>query len=151
MIFLDAFFLFTDLNTYFFTKNALQETVEHLIKYCYLEVENLLVLQTIGISMGINPAPSGGNLHLSKHRHNFLSKLSKKDFAWAKTFLGTFQFVDDHRFLMMEGNFKSHTKICLKELVLKLKHFGFHATFVDLDIIISNIKISKLCNKHDFL
>ena len=81
MIFLDAFFLFTDLNTYFFTKNALQETVEHLIKYCYLEVENLLVLQTIGISMGINPAPSGGNLHLSKHRHYFLSKLSKKDFA----------------------------------------------------------------------
>ena len=52
---------------------------------------------------------------------------------------------------MMEGNFKSDTKVCLKELVLKLKHFGFHATFVDLDIIMSNIKISKLCNKHDVL
>ena len=52
----------------------------------------------------------------------------------------------------MEENFKSHLKklIYLKKLVLKLEHSGSHATFLNLNITISNGKIStELYNKCD--
>ena len=57
----------TNLNTHFITKNSLERAVQYLIKCRHFEVGNLTVLQTISISMGINPAPFWANLYLSKH------------------------------------------------------------------------------------
>ena len=54
--------------------------------------------------------------------------------------------------LMIEENLKSHKEIYPMELVLKVEHSGSHATFLDLDIIISNDKMStKLYDKRDDL
>ena len=40
-----------------FSKNSLKKAVKHLIKNCYFTVGNVVMCQTIGIPMGIDPAP----------------------------------------------------------------------------------------------
>ena len=135
---------------HFFTKNFLQKTVKHLTK-CYFEVTNLIVLQTSDIPMGIDPAPFMANLYLSEHEFDVMGKLIKEDIARAKTFHEIYRFIDDHWALNDGGEFqKSFKEIYLKELVLKLEHSGSHTTFRNLNITISNGKIStKLYNKYD--
>ena len=56
---------------------------------------NLTVLQTIGVSMGTDPAYFWANLYLSKHECDFMGKLIKQGIARAKSFHGTFRFIDD--------------------------------------------------------
>lgn len=112
-------------------------------------MENLTLLQTIDNPTGIDPAHFGVKLNLSTHQCDFMSKLTKKDFASAKTSHRTFQFVDDHCTLNDGEKFqKSYKKIYLKELALKSNHFGSHATFLGLDITISKFKTFTLCDKH---
>ena len=135
----------------FFTKDSLKRAVQHLIKSCYFEVGNLIVAQTIGIPMGIDPAPFWANLYLSKHECDFISKLIKTDIARAKRFHGTFRFIDDLCALNDGGEFgNSYKEIYPKELELKLEHNGLHATFLDLDLSIENGKISsKIYDKRE--
>ena len=135
----------------FFTKTSLKRAVEHLITCCYFEVGNKIVLQTIGIPMGIDPAPFWANLYLSKHECDFMSKLIKTDISRAKKFHATFRFIDDLCAVNDGGEFqKSYRDIYPKELELKLEHSGSHATFLDLDINIDNGKvITKLFDKRD--
>ena len=56
---------------------------------------NLTVLQTIGICMGIDPAPAWANLYLSKHECNFMGTIIKEGIEGAKTFHKIFRFTDD--------------------------------------------------------
>ena len=99
----------------------------------------------------MTPAPFWVNLYLSKHECEFMGKLNKEDIARAKTLHGTFRFTDDLCALNDGGKFqKSYKKVYPKELALKLKHSGSHATFPDLNIIISNRKKStKVYDKRD--
>ena len=81
-----------------------------------------------------------------------MSKLIKEGIAEAKTFHGTFQCIDDLCALNDGVEFQnSYKEIYPKELVLKLEYSGFHSTFLALNIIISNGKIStKLYDKRDY-
>jgi len=135
----------------YFTKDSLKRAVQHLIKSCYFEVGNLIVVQTIGIPMGIDPAPFWANLYLSKHECDYVNNLIKTDVVRAKKFHGTFRFIDD-LCALNDGNefLNSYKEIYPKELELKLEHRGSHATFLDLDLTIENGKItSKLYDKRD--
>ena len=73
-----------------------------------------------------------------------MDKLIKEDIPRAKMFHGTFRFVDDLCALNDGENFqKSYKEIYLKELVLKFEPSGYHAAFLNLNIAISNGKISQ--------
>ena len=48
----------------YFTRNRLKALVDYLITNTYFEVGNLLIRQSIGIPMGIDPAPFWANLYL---------------------------------------------------------------------------------------
>ena len=135
----------------FFVKNSLKRAVEHLIKCCYFEVGNLVLLQIIGIPMGIDPAPFWANLYLSKYECDFMKKIIKADVARARMFHGTFRFIDDLCAMNDGGEFeRSYKEIYPKELELKLEHTGNYATFLDLKLSIDNGMItSTLYDKRD--
>ena len=80
-----------------------------------------------------------------------MGKLNKEDIARAKKFHGTFRFTDDLCVFNDGRKFqKSYKKVYSKELALKLKHSGSHATFPDLNIITCNRKKStKMYDKRD--
>ena len=81
--------------------------VQHLIKCCHFEVRNLTLLQTIDISMGIDPAPSWANLHLSKHEYDFMDKLIKED-------IECYWFLKSNKWLVQIIAFKSIVRINLE-------------------------------------
>ena len=99
----------------------------------------------------MTPAPFWANLYLSKHECEFMGKLNKEDIARAKTFHGTFRFTDVLCAFNDGRKFqKSYKKVYSKELALKLEYSESHATFPDLNIIISNRKKStKMYDKRD--
>ena len=72
--------------------------------------------------MDIDSAPFWANLYISKHKCDFIGNLIEEDTALAKTFHGTFQFIDDLCDLMMEENFKSHTK----KFTLRTWYYMYH-------------------------
>ena len=80
-----------------------------------------------------------------------MDNLIKEDIPRAKMFHGTFRFVDNLCALTDGENFQtSYKEIYPKGLVLKLEHSGYHAAFLDLNIAISNGKISTtLYDKHE--
>ena len=135
----------------FFTKASLKRAVEHLITSCFFEVGNLILLQTIGIPMGIDPAPFWANLYLSSYECDFVKDLIKTDIVRATKFHGIFRFIDDLCALNDGEEFqKSYMEIYPPELELKLEHIGTHATFLDLDLTLDKGKIiSKLYDKRD--
>ena len=45
-----------------FTKENVTLTIRHITKECYFTVGNSVSIQTIGISMGIDPSPFWANL-----------------------------------------------------------------------------------------
>ena len=71
---------------------------------------DLTVLQTIGISMGIDAAPFWANLHLSKHECGFTDKLINEDNARAKIFQESFRFIDNFYALTDGGEFQKSYK-----------------------------------------
>ena len=68
----------------FYTKNYLQRTVQHLIKCCYFEAGNSIVLHTICIPMGVEPTAFWANLYLSKYKCDLMDMSFKDDITRAK-------------------------------------------------------------------
>ena len=58
-----------------FSKNSLVIAVKHLIKNCYITVGNITMRQSIGIPMGIDPAPFWANLYLYSYEEEFITNL----------------------------------------------------------------------------
>ena len=110
---------------YFFTKNSLQITVQHLIQCYYLKRKTLLYYRALVFSW--NTVKFWNNSYLWKHECDFMSKLIKKEFSWAKKFHVTFRIIDDLCTSNDEG-----------ELELKLEHSESHATFLKLGITVNN-------------
>ena len=135
----------------FFNKSSLEAVVKHLITESFFCVGNCVLLQTIGIPMGIDPAPFWANLYLYRYERDFMKKLISVDKPRALRYNGTTRFIDDQCCLNDSGDFgRSFKSIYPKELELKIEHQGDHATFLDLDITISNGKfIYKLFDKRD--
>ena len=135
----------------YFSKQRLKAVVKHLITSTYFEVGNLLIRQSIGIPMGIDPAPFWANLYLYFYEDKFIVHLISVDKMRARKFLNAMRFIDDECNLNDNKEFsKSFVEIYPPELQLKCEHEGNHATFLDLDIsIFDNTFIYKLFDKRD--
>lgn len=134
-----------------FTKQQIKLLTVHLIKETYFQVGNLLFHQCIGIPMGIDPAPFWANLHLYSYECDFITGLISSDKRRAMKFRYATRFIDDECNLNDGGEFgRSFQQIYPKELELKCEHQGTHATFLDLEIDISDgIYIYKLFDKRN--
>ena len=135
----------------YFTKSKLKALVKHLITNTFFEVGNLLLRQSIGIPMGIDPAPFWANLYLYFYENDFITKLISTDKFRARKFLNAFRFIDDQCNLNDSNEFsRSHAEIYPSELQLKCEHQGNHATFLDLEIsVVNNTFVYKLFDKRD--
>ena len=133
------------------SRNDLKFLVKYLITNTFCIVGNLIIEQSIGIPMGIDPAPFWANLYLHHYEEKFISSLMGLDKDRARKFIHASRFIDDECNLNDCGEFsRSYKQIYPKELELKEEHKGTHATFLDLDItIINNIFIYKLFDKRD--
>ena len=136
-----------------FNKENIKLAIRHLIRECYFTVGDSVFIQTIGIPMGIDPAPFWANLYLYEFEYSFMVKLRKSDITKSRKFHGCTRFIDDLICVNDGGEFKdSYKKIYPKELELKCEHHekDQHATFLDLDIKISGEEfVYKLFDKRD--
>ncbi len=133
------------------SRSQLKALVKHLITRTYFIVGNLTIRQSIGIPMGIDPAPFWANLYLYFYEHEFITNLMKTDKTRARKFLNACRFIDDECNINDHGEFaRSYGEIYPKELHLKCEHQGLHATFLELDIqIVDEIFDYKLFDKRD--
>ena len=133
-----------------FSKVDIKLAIKHLIRNCYFTVGNNVFIQTIGIPMGIDPAPFWANLYLYKFEYHFMKSFGSSDVT-ARKFHGCSRFIDD-LVCLNDGNEFSNSfeEIYPSDLELKCEHSGNHATFLDLDIKIEDDKfVYKLYDKRD--
>ena len=129
----------------------LKTLVKHLITNTFFVVGNLIIRQSIGIPMGIDPAPFWANLYLYDYESKFVTNLISVDKIRARKFVNASRFIDDECNLNDSGEFsKSYSDIYPAELHLKCEHQGTHATFLDLDIsVVDSTFVYKLFDKRD--
>ena len=133
------------------SRTKLKALVKHLITNTYFIVGNLVIHQSIGIPMGIDPAPFWANLYLYYYESKFITTLMSEDKIRARKFINASRFIDDECNLNDSSEFsKSFSDIYPEELQLKCEHQGTHATFLDLDIsVVENNFVYKLFDKRD--
>ena len=134
-----------------YTQNQVKTMIHHLISQTFFTVGNILFQQTIGIPMGIDPAPFWANLYLYHYENMFVTKLIRTDRYRGFKFKNCFRFIDDACTLNDGGEFEqSYQEIYPHELQLKCEHKGSHATFLEMEITIKdNIFVYKLFDKRD--
>ena len=134
-----------------FSKKSIKDAVHHLITECHFTIGNVVFSQTIGIPMGIDPAPFWANLFLSYFESNHMDQLIRLDVVQARRYHATYRFIDDLCTLNNNHQFEnSYKTIYPPELELKIEHNGDHATFLELDIsVIDNMFVYKLFDKRD--
>ena len=125
--------------------------VDHLISQSFFSLGNLVFRQCIGIPMGIDPAPFWANLYLYHFESKFITKMSRSERYRGFKFKHCFRFIDDLLAINDSNEFKKSIKEIYPEcLTLKCEHEGTHATFLEIDINISNgILVHKLFDKRD--
>ena len=130
----------------------LKALIKHLITRTYFIVGNLIIRQSIGIPMGIDPAPFWANLYLYHYEHEYITHLMRTDKRRARKFVNACRFIDDECNINDDGEFsRSYHDIYPKELQLKCEHQGIKATFLELhvEIIENGIFNYKLFDKRD--
>ena len=134
-----------------FDKTKMKNAVKYLMDNCYFTFGEKLFQQIIGIPMGSDPAPFMANLFLYYYESKWLKEIKKSDLHRARQFGNTFRFIDDLNAMNDGGEFeRSFKEIYPIELELKKEHGGSSATFLDLQIQISNRQfISSLFDKRD--
>ena len=134
-----------------FSIPELKALTDHLITETYFEFGNLVFRQSIGIPMGIDPAPFWANLYLYKYEYDHVTNLMRSDKRRALLYQNAARFIDDECNLNDCGEFgRSFHLIYPSELDLKCEHNGHHATFLELDIsIVDGLFIYKLYDKRD--
>ena len=107
--------------------------------------------QAIGIPMGIDPSSFWANLFLYTYEYEYMTTLIRSNKVKARHFHGTKRFIDDLCAINDGDEFsKSHKDIYPKELDLKVEHHGQHASFLNLDINITNNQfVYKLYDKRN--
>ena len=101
--------------------------------------------------MGIDPAPLWANIFLYQYEQRYMSELISSDKVKARHFHATKRFIDD-LCTINDGNLfrEIYKDIYPEELELRIEHSGLHASFLNLDITITEGKfIYKLFDKRD--
>ena len=77
------------------SRQSLKVSVRFLISECHFSLGNLVITQSIGIPMRIDPTPFRANLHLYYYENEFIDLLIHTDKCKASKFHGVFRFIDD--------------------------------------------------------
>jgi hypothetical protein len=123
-----------------------------LLDNLYVQFNNTLYLQTVGIPMGSNCAPLVADLFLYCYEHDFMLGLAReKQFSLIQCFNKTSRYIDDILNLDNPSFEKYICKIYPKELVLnKSSSSSTDTAFLDLRLTIQNGKIkTNLYDKRD--
>ena len=134
-----------------FSRNKIKFLTTYLIKECYFQCANLILRQSIGIPMGIDPAPFWANLYLYYYEEKHVTTLMKTDPFRARLYRYAARFIDDQCNLNDSGQFKNACQaIYPPDLQVKCEHEGQHATFLELDITVQEgLFVYKLFDKRD--
>lgn len=121
------------------------DTIKFIIAIHYFTIANLVFKQKVGIPMGIDLAPYWEKPFT--YAQQLISKKSSRDYE----FNGTSRFKRDLCTINDNDEFSSWYKfVYLKQLELKIKHFGGNATFLDLKITIgNNVFVYQLFDQRD--
>ena len=133
-------------------KKQVKDAISYLLDNCYFSVGKSIFKQVVGIPMGSDPAPFMANLFLYHYESKFLKQYKTVNMTKARKFNNVFRFIDDLCAVNDDGEFEKNIKnIYPEELELKKENAGLdHASFLDLNINISNRKFSlKLYDKRD--
>ena len=135
-----------------FTKDKVKEILSYLITNSYFQVGGALFRQVIGIPIGSDPAPFLANLFLFHYESKWIRNTKNSEYGRTRKFGNVFRFLDDLIAINDGGEFnKSFSEIYPPELSLKKESISDqHATFLDLNITISNNTFHhKLFDKRD--
>ena len=108
------------------SRPELKSLVKHLITRTYFIVGNLIIRQSIGIPMGIDPAPFWANLYLYFYEHKFITELMATDKTRACRFLNAIRLLTMNvisminvnlrcrlvRYILRNSNQSANTKDC---------------------------------------
>ena len=102
-----------------FDKDSFIKVQNFLIDNAFFTIGEKSLRQTIGIPMGIDPAPFMANGHLYKFEFDFQQEMTKKNYAVARSLNHTHRYIDDISPLNDKGNFdKYREQIYPPELIL---------------------------------
>ena len=118
------------------TKEKIFAMIDYIVDNAYFRFGDKVLLQIIGLPMGIDPAPVMANLYLYFYEFQFMEKMRKENYGVAIKFNLTDRFIDDLIALNNDGYFAKYKDIIYpKELKLnKENDSDDKATFLDIEI-----------------
>ena len=120
-----------------FTKEDIVSMIDLVIDNSFFNFRDKVFRQSIGIPMGIDPAPQMANLYLYYYEANIMEMLTKENYSAAKKFNYTRRFTDDLHALNSDGHLEENNKmgrIYPQELKLNQENQNNDkTTFLDLE------------------
>ena len=141
--------------TYIFDKNSIKDMFKYMIDNCFIVFKGKVYRQSIGIPMGIDPAPFIANLFLHHYENNYMySLINSGDLHKAVKLSNFFRYLDDLLGLNDKGIFDQVAgTIYPCELALSRTDIGGkQADYLDMNISFDNKGFfhSKLYDKRDY-
>ena len=135
-----------------FSRERIYLMIDKIVDNSFFKFGEQVVLQKIGIPMGIDPAPQMANLYLHSYEADFMEKLAKEDYRKAIKFNKTCRFIDDLETLNNDGILNEmKNRIYPVELTCNKENVGDKsATFLEMDISVINGRFKiKTYDKRD--
>jgi len=139
-------------NTHEIDKDKLYKYICYLIDNIYINVNNQVFRQVIGIPMGTDCAPFLANLYLYALEFKYLEKLTKDDIFLARKFSNSFRYIDDLLMFNNDDLMETHKhNIYPKELILNKENKNNKScTFLDINVQINGLFIdTSIYDKRD--
>ena len=135
-----------------YSKEDVFNMIELVMNNTYFQFGDEIYKQTIGMPMGIDPAPPAANLYLHFYESKFMEKLTKTDYGKAKKYNNAERYIDDLNLINNDGELEVNIQnIYPEELILnKENKDDRHSTFLDLNLEIINKRVvTKTYDKRD--
>ena len=97
-------------NTFYFDEKKLINSLTYIIDNCYFRLGPHVLIQVIGVSIGVNPGPYIANLTLWFYENKYMEHLCKRDYYSAHKLNHTFRLIDDITSANSDGTFEAHCK-----------------------------------------
>lgn len=127
-----------------YDRSRIFSMISWLVNNTYFIFQGLTYRQTIGIPMGTSCAPFMANLYLMYYETKFLTENLRVNFPLCRKLKFAFRYIDDLLIFNDEGSFDDvYPRIYPASLTLNKTNITSNAaTFLDIDIRISDFKIS---------
>ena len=123
--------------------------INFLINNAFFCFGDVVLRQIVGIPMGLPPAPQMANGTLQKEEFAFQERMTKTNYAIAKSLNHTHRYIDDITPLNDNGNFEKYfSQIYPAELELNRENFGFESASV-LEMNINVVENKFLISMYD--